>query len=119
MNKDIQPGKWDTSVGGHLNSGETFEEAVRREMKEELGIENTPVQHLYDYWMRNEVETEFVRTYTCIYNGQITLDADEIADGRFWQLSEIENNLCSNMFTPNFEQEYEKYLEWCETTIKI
>jgi len=112
MNKDIQPGKWDTSVGGHLNPGEAFEEAVYREMKEELDIESIPVQHLYDYWMRNEVETEFVRTYMCMYDGQITLNADEIVDGRFWRLSEIECNLGSSTFTPNLEQEYKKYLEW-------
>lgn len=42
INKDIQPGKWDTSVGGHLNLGETFHQAVQREIKEELGI-NAPV----------------------------------------------------------------------------
>lgn len=112
MNKYIQPGKWDTSVGGHLNLGETFEEAVYREMKEELGIEGVPVRHLYDYWMRNEVETEFVRTCMCIYDGQITVNADEIDDGRFWGMSEIESNFGSNIFTPNFEQEYEKYHEW-------
>lgn len=109
MDKYIQPGKWDTSVGGHLDLGETFAEAVCREMKEELGMEDLPVQHLHDYWLRNEIETEFVRTYMCVYDGEITVDADEIDDGRFWQLQEIENNLGKGIFTPNFEQEYEKY----------
>ncbi len=56
LDKFIQPGKWDTSVGGHLDLGETFEQAVDREMKEELGI-NAPLKHMYDYWMRNEIET--------------------------------------------------------------
>lgn len=115
-NKFIQPGKWDTSVGGHLSLGETFEEAVYREMKEELGIENITVRHLYDYWLRNEIETEFVRSYMCIYDGEITINTDEIDDGRFWQLSGIESNLGSGMFTPNFEQEYGKYLDYLTST---
>ena len=44
MNKDIQPGKWDTAVGGHIDYGESVEEALRREVREELGITDfTPV----------------------------------------------------------------------------
>ena len=111
MNKDIQPGKWDTSVGGHLDLGETFHQAVRREMKEELGID-VPVEYLYDYWMCNEVETEYVHTYTCTYDGIINLNADEIDDGRFWSREEIEKNIGTGVFTPNFEQEYQKYLQF-------
>ena len=34
MNKDIQPGKWDTSVGGHVDPGETVENAlVKRSLR--------------------------------------------------------------------------------------
>ena len=38
LHKDIQPGKWDTAVGGHLDSGETYLDAAKREFGEELGI---------------------------------------------------------------------------------
>ena len=41
--KDIQPGRWDTAVGGHVDYGETPDEALRREVREELGVtEFTP-----------------------------------------------------------------------------
>jgi len=108
MNKDIQPGKWDTSVGGHLNLGETFETAVYRELKEELGIV-CDVNYIYDYWMCNSIETEYVRTYICIYDGKIIIDPVEIDEGRFWKISEIEENLETGIFTPNFVQEYDKW----------
>ena len=44
--KDIQPGKWDTAVGGHLDYGETPEEALRREVSEELGITDFTPKHI-------------------------------------------------------------------------
>ena len=111
MNKDIQPGKWDTSVGGHLDLGESYDQAVRREMKEELGI-SAPVKRMYDYIWRNEVETEHVRTYICTYDGDISVDRGEIAEGRFWSSAEIEAQIGAGVFTPNFEEEYQKYLKW-------
>lgn len=111
ISKDIQPGKWDTSVGGHLDLGETFDVAVHREMKEELNIE-TPVEYMYNYWMYSDVETEYVHTYRAIYDGIMELDPKEIDDGRFWSKEEIEKSIGTGIFTPNFEQEYEKYVQW-------
>lgn len=113
-NKDIQPGKWDTSVGGHLNLGETFEKAVVREMQEELGI-SADVKHIYDYWMYNSIETEYVRTYICIYDGVINFDPNEIDEVMFWRQEEIKENLNTNTFSPNFIKEYKKYIEWANS----
>lgn len=110
--KDIQPGKWDTSVGGHLDVGETYEEAARREMAEELGIRDAPLLPLYDYPMRNEIESENVRTYLCTYDGLITPHPKEISEVRFWTLKEIEHRLGSGIFTPNFEEEFGRYKAW-------
>lgn len=113
-NKDIQPGKWDTSVGGHLNLGETFEKAVAREMQEELGI-SAEIKHIYDYWMYTSVETEYVRTYICTYDGVINFNPDEIDEVMFWSKEKIEKNLNNNIFSPNFIKEYKKYIEWANS----
>ncbi len=114
MIKDVQPGKWHTSVSGHLDSGETFDQAVRREMKEELGIA-APVKHLYDYWWRSEIETEYVRLYVCTYDGGIDFDCIEIDDGRLWSKEEIEEKIDTDIFTPGFEREYQEYLHWLDS----
>ena len=64
MNKFIQPGKWDTSVGGHLDPGESYIEGAVREMMEELGIKEVSIKFLYKYVMSNEIETEII-DYWC------------------------------------------------------
>lgn len=104
--KDIQPGKWDTSVGGHLDAGEDYEQAACREMKEELGIEGYSLTRLYAYPLRNEIESENVTTYLCRYDGTIDFDPKEITEVRFWEPAEIEARLGSGIFTPNFEEEF-------------
>jgi len=107
--KDIQPGKWDTSVGGHLDVGETYKQAARREMAEELGIRGVHLVFLYAYQMRNEVESENVQTFRCMWDGSICFDQQEIKEGRFWTVEEIEEALETGTFTPNFEEEFERY----------
>ena len=56
MSKDVAPGKWDTSVGGHVNAGESLEEAVMREMEEELGINEGVPEYLYSYIHSNSFD---------------------------------------------------------------
>ncbi len=106
MNKDVAPGKWDTSVGGHVNSGETIEEAVRREMEEELGITSCGLKFLYSYIHSNPYETELVYTYSCIYAGEIKFNQDEIDEVRFWGIDEIRGNTGKGIFSDNFEDEF-------------
>jgi isopentenyldiphosphate isomerase len=115
--KDTQAGKWDTSVGGHLNLGEGFDAAARRELSEELGVDqDLPLAHLYDYPMRCATESENVRTYAVVYDGPITPNPVEISDGRFWSQKEILETLGSGAFAPQFELEYQHYREWAGVT---
>ncbi|GAB4373386.1 MAG: hypothetical protein Kow0042_17280 [Calditrichia bacterium] len=105
-NKDIQPDRWDTAIGGHVLSGESIEHALNREAEEELGISFGKYQPLFRYVMRNEVESELVHGFLLQDDGPFYPQASEISEARFWSLQEIENNLGKNVFTPNFEQEF-------------
>ena len=106
LTKDVQPGKWDTSVGGHINSGEDVKAALRREALEELGIKDGDFQPLYSYIMRNDFESELIYSFRMVSNGPFKINRDEIIFGKFWRLNDIKNNLGKNIFTPNFEQEF-------------
>ena len=108
MDKDIQPGKWDTSVGGHVDYGESVLEALYREVQEELGITDFKPVFAFRYPFRSAVEFELVNSYYTIYDGLITPDETEISEGRFWDRQEIDFFLGKGVFTPNFEEEYKR-----------
>lgn len=107
--KDVQPGKWDTSVGGHVDTGEDYREAAIREMHEELGIASSNIEFLYKYLHSNSYESEYVSTFSCLWDGPVTTNEQEIEEGRFWSIDEIEINLEKGLFTPNFVEELGRY----------
>lgn len=74
--KDIQPGKWDTACGGHVDLGEHIEEALRREVKEEIGISDFVPEFITRYAYESTTEYELVNVYLCHYRGTIVPDRD-------------------------------------------
>lgn len=107
--KDIQPGKWDTAVGGHVDLGESVEQALRREAREELGITDFIPQPVAHYVFESARERELVFTFKTTYDGPV-IPSDELDGGRFWPMEEIRANMGKNIFTPNFEGEAAKVI---------
>ena len=105
--KDIQPGKWDTSVGGHVDLGEDVSSALKREVSEELGIEEFVPEFIVSYVFESDRERELVFVHKTVYDGPI-LPSAELDGGRFWSREEIVSNIGSDVFNPNFEQEYRR-----------
>lgn len=108
--KLVQPGKWDTAVGGHVSFGDTIETGLKREANEELNISGFEPQLLANYKWETEIESEWVYLFITVYNQKIQINKEELADGKFWKLQEIEQELGQGIFTPNFEHEFKNYL---------
>ena len=111
-NKDIQPGKWDTAVGGHLLPGEDYETGARRELAEELGVSGPVVlKFLFDSEIRNEIESEDVRVFGLWQADGFTFQRDEIDEIRFWSTEELSDPRNRRDFTPNLCAELDRLCE--------
>ena len=106
LNKLVQPGKWDTAVGGHISFGEDLQTALQREAYEEIGLENFSAKPLGSYRWDTDIESELVYYFLSYDFQKIHLHSDEVEEGRFWSPSQIEKQLGNDVFTPNFEYEY-------------
>lgn len=106
--KDIQPGKWDTAVGGHMDYGETPEQALRREVGEELGITDFVPEFVDKYVFDSKRERELVYVNRTTYNGTVRPSEEELDGGRFWSMQEIKEAMGKEILTPNFESEFKR-----------
>src|SRR5574344_1456302 len=108
MKKDLLPGRWDTAVGGHVDYGEHITEALFRESREELKfVEYNPIW-LGNYVFQSDVERGFVNIFAAVGNFTPQPDLDEVDEGRYWSMEEIEESLGKSIFTPNFESEFRR-----------
>ena len=107
MKKDIQPGKWDTAVGGHVSYGESVVEAVYREAFEELRLMEFNPIYIETYQFESSVEKEMVSVFAAVGTYDLTPDMDEVDEGRWWPVEEIDANIGKGVFTPNFESEFQ------------
>ena len=108
--KDRHPGQWDSSASGHLDHGEDYLTAARRELAEELGIAYEAIdaggglQQVGRLEAAERTGWEFIRLFRCEWDGPIRWPAAEIEWGGFFPIEVIERWIASNPgdFAPGF-----------------
>lgn len=89
--KDVHPGDWDSSVAGHVDAGESYEQAAIRELEEEMGIVvDEPPRELRHIRPCEGTGWEQVKLYRVTYSGPISYPAAEIEAALWFPLDEVE-----------------------------
>ena len=86
--KDINPGYWVTSVSGHVDSGESYQETAHREIKEELGID-VELEFLGKFLFRYPNENEFSAIFRGHSDGPFKLHPVEVSEVKYLMLEEL------------------------------
>ncbi len=117
--KDSFPGYWDVSVGGHVDPGESYAEAARRELKEEMGLE-APLEEIGRHGPAESNGWEFTRLYTCRSEGPFFPDENEIEAIRWVDPSEFQEKAAIDAEDPDWrvtmsgQQAIGMWCEWAE-----
>ena len=90
MKKDRQPGLWDSSASGHVDSGEDYDTTAVREVWEEIGLRLATVPtRLFKIDARPETDQEFVWVYRCENEGPFELNREEIEKGGWFEAEKV------------------------------
>jgi isopentenyl-diphosphate Delta-isomerase len=110
MAKDENPGLWDTSSAGHVDSGETYDKSAHRELLEELGIKAI-LKSIGKIEACQKTYHEYVQIYTCRINATININLDEISEGKYFDLEILKSIIEKKpeQFTSSFKLIFKKY----------
>jgi len=100
MSKDNNPGLWDSSAAGHVNSGEDYYDCAIRELGEELGISvSTPLEQLFRLPASPITDMEHCIVYRCINEGPFELETEEIDEGAWLGGDEMDRRVSAEGLT--------------------
>lgn len=97
---------WDTAVAGHVSYGEFLREALYREASEELGLTDFYPIPLTTYVREAPDQRELVTIFAAVGHFDLKPDRHEVADGRWWEIPEIEAAYGTGILTPTLESEF-------------
>ena len=108
--KDVFPGMYDMWVAGVVSSGETFGEAIRRELEEELGIAGAEPVFLFKHRYRDRKLNWWTEAFEVRWDGPIRHQPEEVAWGAYLSEPELVAKLDEWPFVPDGVEVFRRYL---------
>jgi 8-oxo-dGTP pyrophosphatase MutT (NUDIX family) len=111
MTKDVFPGYYDTAAGGVALAGESYEQGAERELEEEMGIRGVPLTPLFDFYFEHEHMRLWGRAFSCKYDGEVVLQAEEVESGAFVPIPDVLRRAETEPFTPDGLYVLQRYFD--------
>lgn len=105
--RDRHPGRWGSSVAAYVYSGESYREAAKRRMVEEIGLA-VPLTLVGHTQMQDERSLKFIALFKALAEHADIRDHEHIAALRYWTHDDLRASLerSPEQFTPTFRQLY-------------
>jgi isopentenyldiphosphate isomerase len=87
--KDMYPGYYDLAAGGVVLDGESYELSAQREVAEELGVTDKPLDTAFDFFYEDDLNRIWGRVFSCVYDGELVLQPEEVESGEFMPVEAI------------------------------
>lgn len=110
LTKDVFPSYYDPAAGGVVLADESYEQGASRELEEEMGIRGVPLTLLFDFYFEDANTRVWGRAFSCIYDGEVVLQAEEVESGAFMTISDILCHAKTDRFTPDGMYILRRYL---------
>jgi len=115
MIKDYCPGYFDPAPGGVLQAGETYADSAKRELEEEMGIKDVPLEHCFTMLYEDSRVRTFGDVWYCVYDGDLKLQAEEVESVHMMTLDEImERARNGEKFCPDSLTFLSRFKEWLD-----
>ena len=110
--KDSNPGLWDSSVAGHVDEGESYDQCCMREIEEEIGIQVRSVpERLFKVEACIATGMEFSWIYRLVTDQTVNLDYSEMEAGEWHDVVTVDRWLyrCPEEFAATFRLIWKRY----------
>lgn len=113
---DLFPGTWDHSAAGHVDEGESYEQAAAREDAEEIGVKGAPLEEMATWRTYDVMDGRILNRINKLYRVRIdtsdfSFEDGEVSEVKWFTLDEIYEAIAKHpdQLTPGLIQVIQDY----------